>query len=234
MAERPIFSPDHVSLVDESLVEFEWFPGFAAVQKARSIEALHKAGSQTLGKEPFLEVSSKSPYELGVKLSAFNLCIPCSFSEKPLLLEAAFQGSKVFEKRGKQENLYSFDSGRDIKRFMKEQPEDNLVGFNFENRDWDLTPQTAFYDWLYLQGLRKLEAEEPSFLNDLFGYEGFTDIEFNPQRSINCQARSCALYVSLSSQGILSDVMTDPDSFIETLKERDYGVPPEQGSLFTD
>jgi hypothetical protein len=27
-------------------------------------------------------------------------------------------------------------------------------------------------------------------------YVGFTDIEFNPSKSINCQARSCALFVS--------------------------------------
>ena len=29
------------------------------------------------------------------------------------------------------------------------------------------------------------------------GDAGFTDIEFNPERSINCQARSCALLVTL-------------------------------------
>ena len=42
MAQRPVFLPAADSgLVDEAMVEFEWFPGFAVVQKQRSIEALH-------------------------------------------------------------------------------------------------------------------------------------------------------------------------------------------------
>ena len=35
----------------------------------------------------------------------------------------------------------------------------------------------------------------------LLDYDGFTDIVFNPQKSINCQARSCAIYVGMKRKG---------------------------------
>ena len=61
--------------------------------------------------------------------------------------------------------------------------------------------------------------------------DAFTDIEFNPEKSFNCQARSCALYVALLKAGILRDAMTDPESFVEVLKDHGYGVEPNQGRL---
>jgi hypothetical protein len=52
----------------------------------------------------------------------------------------------------------------------------------------------VFYDWLYLSALYE---HREGLRNHIFHYAGFTDIEFNPERSINCQARSCVLLVSL-------------------------------------
>ena len=50
MVQRPVFLPeaDH-GLVGEAMVEFEWFPGFAVIQKQRSIASLHAAAVDTLG-----------------------------------------------------------------------------------------------------------------------------------------------------------------------------------------
>jgi len=50
------------------------------------------------------------------------------------------------------------------------------------------------------------------------GYSGFTDIEFNPKKSINCQAYSVALYVSLEKSGLLKDALTTPEDFLEVVK----------------
>jgi len=233
-AKRPVFipDPDH-GLVREELVEFEWFSGFSHTQKARSIDSMHKAASEIFVNSSFLEISSKSSEEIGAKLSAFNLYIPCDESDRPLLLEAAFQGSKVFKSGKQHKNLYTFNSGKDVKRFMKEQPKEELTEFKFEGKSWQLTPLSAFYDWLYLRGLSHLEVDDPHSLDSLSSYTGFTDIEFNPQRSINCQARSCALYVALLRAELFRDAISHPDAFIEILKQRDYGMPPENSQQLT-
>ena len=170
-----------------------------------------------------LEVSTKSPQRLGVQLSAFNLSIAIAGYGHPVLLEAAFQGSKVFASQGPFTHLYSVQSGTEVKRFMNELPEDELTCFQFDGNEWALTPKTAFYDWLYLVALSEFATSADDFEDALLGYDAFTDIEFNPERSVNCQARSCALYVALLKLGILHDATTDPESFVEVLKDHGYG-----------
>lgn len=232
MAKRPIFVPEpNGGLVEERTVEFKWFPGFAMVQKQRSIESLHLSSSAEPDVSQVLEVSTKSPQRLGVQLSAFNLSIAIAGHGHQVLLEAAFQGSKVFASQGPFTHLYSVQSGTEVKRFMKELPEDELTCFQFDGNQWALTPRTAFYDWLYIGALRELVANADDFEDALLGYDAFTDIEFNPAKSINCQARSCALYAALLKAGILRDATTDPGSFIEVLKDHGYGVEPNQGRL---
>ena len=140
-----------------------------------------------------------------------------------MLLEAAFQGSKVFATQGQFTHLYEVKDGSAVRRFMNELPDDRLTGFRFDGHDWPLSPRTAFYDWLYLHSLRELARRDDQAEETLFGVDGFTDIEFNPAKSINCQARSCALYVALLKLGILHDATTDPESFVEVLKDHGYG-----------
>ena len=53
-------------------------------------------------------------------------------------------------------------------------------------------------------------------------YDAFTDVEFNPEKSINCQARSAAIFVSLRKTGALEDALRDP----ETFKTVVYGRKP--------
>ncbi len=45
-------------------------------------------------------------------------------------------------------------------------------------------------------------------------YEAFTDIEFNPNKSINCQARSVAIAVGLKKAGILEKCISDEKVFL--------------------
>ena len=52
------------------------------------------------------------------------------------------------------------------------------------------------------------------FLKILFKYKGFTDIEFNPQKSINCQARTVALLVSLLKLNLLDEALRSQDNFL--------------------
>lgn len=223
MAKRPLFVPVPAGrLVEERTVEFEWFSGFAASQKRRCVESLHRSAATQLGTSRVLEVSTKSANPLGVRLSAFSLWVEIDAQPQPILLEAAFQGSKVFGARGPFTHLYSVRSGREVKRYMRQFSCDQLTGFRFDGRDWGLTPRTAFYDWLYVRALGALAERDGEIEDALVGFDAFTDIEFNPDKSLNCQARSCALYVALLKNGSLRTATTDPTEFIAMLRRHGY------------
>ena len=200
----------HNYLVDEIEFEFSWSPGFAPVQKKKNVAALHEAARER-GVYPLLEVSSKSNEALGQRLSAFTLEIKTVAG--PYYVESAFQGSKVFEDGGPYTDLYNTE-GRRAKKDPRIRESGKLIGFRFMGTEWPLVPKTAFYDWLYLKAL----LPHKEFLERLFVYRGFTDIEFNPKRSINCQARTCALLVSLMKLNCLEDALSSRDRFIEMVK----------------
>jgi len=212
MAERPIFisSLDDPDLVRTLSFRFVWSPGFAAVQKKKNIAALHQAAARS-GHSPLLEVSTKSDDELGRQLSAFNLKVQRQqFGE--ILLECAFQGSKVFERGGTFTDVYHAEP-QDAKRDQRLQDSGRLVGFAFGDQRFLLEPKTGSYDWLYISAL----FPQREALGQLCQYAGFTDIEFNPGRSINCQARSCALFVALTESHLLDEAMSSEAAFVRLL-----------------
>lgn len=210
MATRPIFLPNdkYVGVLQKD-VDFKWHPGMAASQKKKSIVELHSA-SKNLGIENVLEISSKSEKELGVSLSAFNLLITTKKFSKSFSVETAFQGSKVFESGGPYTDLFGLDS-RAAKKDMRLKESGNLVAFRFFGRDFPLTPRTYFYDWLYINAL----VQNENYIFSVKNYDGFSDIEFNPKKSINCQAHSAALYRSLKLHGRLSYALATPENFLE-------------------
>jgi hypothetical protein len=217
MAERPIFvpAPDTSDLVREISFHITWSSGFALIQKKKNIHALHSAAAAA-GYSPLLEISTKSDEALGQHLSAFHLKVrTAAFGDIPL--ECAFQGSKVFERGGPYRDLYSSDA-RDAKRDPRLQRSGRLVGFQFENMNFPLEPKTAFYDWLYISSI----FPHREWLARLGRYAGFTDIEFNPERSINCQARSCALFVALRSKNLLEEAAQSSQAFIEVISNYTY------------
>jgi|SRR6185312_5009864 len=218
MAERPIFIPDPESskLVKEVCLNFTWHPGLAPSQKKKNIISLHDAAAKN-NIQPLLEVSTKSPDVLGQHLSAFNLHIDTHRYGR-LPLETAFQGSKVFERGGPFTDLYGKEP-RDARGDLRLKESGALTGFKFENIWFPLQPKTVFYDWLYLSALFK---HRDWLERHILRFAGFTDIEFNPERSINCQARSCALLVSLLSQHQLDAVGESPSAFLEFILRQDY------------
>lgn len=210
MAKRPIFipAPETPRLVSEMLVEFSWNPGLAPVQKKKNIIALHQAAAEK-GFTPILECSTKSKEILGQRLSAFNLKVDTNV-HGVITLECAFQGSKVFESGGPYIDLYHVDS-KEAKMDSRLRSSGNLIGFRFEGQEFPTIPQTAFYDWLFIKSL----FPHREYLKRLEKYAAFSDIEFNPERSINCQARSTALFLSLQTKGILGDCVESPINFIK-------------------
>ncbi len=65
------------------------------------------------------------------------------------------------------------------------------------------------------------------WLTRLRKYAGFTDIEFNPERSLNCQARSCALFVSLMTKDLLESAVESWETFVSIIAEHSYGPRTE-------
>lgn len=227
MAQRPIFIPstDGPFLVQTRFVEFTWHPGLALSQKQKSIEALHSAACELAGIKPVLEISSKSPDSLGVALSAFNLSFTTRRHARTMSVECAFQGSKVFEQGGPYNDLFDLPS-REAKKDKRLQCSGRLLAFSFFGTSWPLEPQTAFYDWLYLNALNN----QPHLVEQLQKYHGFTDIEFNPDRSINCQAYAVALYLTLQRRGLL-DALASRESFLDLLATTQISNAREDASL---
>ena len=211
MAERPVYIPKSSGplLVKTEMVKFQWFPGMAVSQKQKSIAALHEAAIQkNICLRP-LEISSKSPVTTGVALSAFNLASQTQKSQRSFTVETAFQSSKVFEQGGPYRDLLHVTS-REAKKDPRLQESGRLIRFDFFGDSWALEPKTASYDWPYINTLVKND----DLAQDVSCYDGFTDIEFNPERSINCQAYSLALFKALQSRGLLSEALTGREDFL--------------------
>lgn len=206
MALRPVFLPiptaPYVNVIN---VEFEWFAGFAISQKQKSIQSLHaSAVKEHVCKKP-LEASSKSEDIFGAKLSAFNILI--SVGDKETTLENVFQASKVFEDGGPYRDLLDV-SPKDAKRDPRLKESGMMICFQ-GREEWPLEPKTMYYDWLFLNAINRSFEK----YHQITEYDAFTDIEFNPNKSFSCQARSCALLVGLYNAGILKDALSSSDSF---------------------
>jgi hypothetical protein len=211
MASRPVYVPDPSGLPYSAChdVSFDWNAGFAAVQKRKNVLALHTRAAES-GLTPLLEISSKSELEVGRRLSAFSLKLTDD-TGRAFPLECVFQASKVYRHGGPFVDLLTAEP-RDAKRDPRHRSSGPLVAFRFRDYSWPLEPQTAFYNWLYISALTTHHSELPL----LQQYKGFTDIEFNPQKSVNCQAQALAVLIGMERAGVLDRAMTDEVSFLRT------------------
>lgn len=202
----------------EREIEYDYFGGFANSQKQKCIKSLHSEIKKEYPNAQILEVSTKSPNKnLGIKLSAFNLKLNGS------CVEDIFQTSKVFlDKDGNRRSFYDIknDIESDIflldkvkkieqtqklyqqikgvffldtklkrrlnKLYLLLYPDSVLDCFCFKNKLYPNMPVTFFYDYIYIKALLENNI-------DISKYNIFTDIELS-KNSINCQARSCAIY----------------------------------------
>lgn len=224
MAKRPIFTTTNnpKKLFEEKEIEFKFFNGFAISQKSKSIKSLHKEAHEQ-GIENILEVSTKSDSEIGWSLSAFTLMVDFN-GDQQISLESAFQGSKVFEGNIQYTDIYSKTS-IEAKKDSRLKTSGKIIGFEFEGNFWENEPKTSFYDWLYISTLYN---NYPDIVEELIQFNAFSDIEFNPKKSINCQARSCAILVSLVQCELIEKALSSKDEFIDIV----YGKQLVQGGLF--
>ena len=215
MSKRPVYIPsDKKDIFVESVdIEFTWFPGFAKTQKQKSITSLHESIRETLGINEILEISSKSENRLGVLSSAFNLEL--SIANISSTVESLFQGSKVFERGGPFVDIYN-KSSLDAKRDPRTKSSGKLKYFIFDEKKWDL--QEDFYSWLYINGL--LQNEEVK--EKITKFNAFTDIEFNPKKSLNCQAKSAAIFTSVTRRKVDIDSLNDGDNFKQKIVKKSF------------
>ena len=212
MANRPVYVPmNKAPFVDAHMPEFTWNGGFAASQKQKNITALHDSFHRRFPDSKILEISSKSLQPLGIKLSAFNLKKYVPELGRSIPVECVFQGGKVFAAGGPYKDLYEA-SARDSKRDPRLKSSGMLRSFSFDGKEMPITPKTAFYDWIYINAL----LENPELMEQLTEFDAFTDIEFNPAKSVNCQAKAAALFIALHRQGLL-DQCRDPETFLALL-----------------
>lgn len=210
MVTRPVFSPklDGVGVEVRNSPPFTWNPGFAFSQKQKNVVALHDAIINAEDMARPLEVSSKSKIGLGAQLSAFNLG---SFvNDKFYTVESVYQASKVFAGGiGPFPELYG-ENPAEVRSIVRERAVTKIVAYKTGDVVWDLNPTRAFYDWVYCRALR----HNPVLQENLKEYNCFTDIEFNPVKSLNCQAYAVSLFLSLRENGVLEEALTSKESFL--------------------
>ncbi len=213
MANRPVYiALENFPYVQRVDVEFKFYPGFSAKQKILSIRSLHAAFKNLSPEKSVLEISSKSEDLIGVKLSAFNLQVKTNKADKTFSVESAFQSSKVFEYGGPFKDLL-YKSSREAKTDSRLKNSGTLKEFQFFKRTFPLEPKTYFYNWLYIHALSLQNELAEKILN----YDAFTDIEFNPKKSVNCQAEAAAIFVGLNRAGLLSAAFESEENFLKII-----------------
>ena len=230
MATRPVFvvsdkSP-HYSVFN---AEFTWAGGFATSQKQKNVASMHRCFESAFPGKKALEISSKSTEEWGIGASAFYLKKTVPSIGKSFPVENVYQSGKVFERGGPYVDLLDA-APIDAKRDERLKTSGALVSFRLESADFPLVPKNAFYDFIYINAL----LENPDISERLKEYDGFTDIAFNPEKSLNCQARAAAIFVSLCRLGLI-DKVKDFDSFVSLFgnvgRPRTVTAEPKEQSL---
>ncbi len=224
MAVRSVFvSKSSYPFFEEIHVHMDWFGGFALSQKRKCQIGLHQNFLRAYPDRKPLEISSSSLMSLGAGLSAMVLSKRTSLGLTTV--ESAFQSSKVFGTGADQTGPfpeYLFLPGRECRKLVKEKAAGRICtrylfdGMLFYAPSYHLT---LFYDYLYLTAL--LEPENREVREALLegGYTAFTDLA---ARSVNCQARSCAIFAGLVQAGLIDEVR-DFDSFLRLFRTRRDG-----------
>lgn len=188
---------------------FVYNKGLAPSQKKKNIQAIHETFSDSFPEKKVLEISSKSMQEGGKELSAFFLPKMVPSIQRSVSVENVYQAGKVFTGGGPFTDLLTV-TPREAKTDPRLKNSGKLIGFQFEGKNFPTQPESIFYDFLYINAL----FENKKLAEIALKYDAFTDIEFNPQKSVSCQAKAAAVFVSLSRQGLIEKVR-DFEEFIK-------------------
>lgn len=195
MANRPAWKYEDGKVKKETY-DFVWNPGLAPIQKKRNVKALHESINA-----PALEVSTKANDEFGQSFSPFNLKID------GVPMESVYHASKKYEKAGPFKDLV-YHRPLVAKRDPRHEESGEMIGFEYEGEEFPLYPRSFFFNYLYYQAIK--ENHDLEKLKKLFDYDYFTDIEFNPNKSVTNQARAVTIIKALLDKyGYLPDLTKD-------------------------
>lgn len=224
MAEKSVFiSKAEYPFFEEVHVNIDWFGGFALSQKRKSQIGLHQNFLIEYPNEKVLEISSSSLMSLGMKLSAMNL--KKRTKRGHTTVESAFQSSRIYSDGVRTVGPfpdYLFLPGRECKKMVKDASE-GMHSYRYEFDDLVFYAPahhiSQFYDFLYLNAL--LEPENESVREQLLQerYTAFTDLA---TKSLNCQARSAAIFVGLVRAGLVDNVK-DYASYLKLFRTQRNG-----------
>ena len=182
MAVRPIFIStgdiEKPFLVED--ISFQWVKGMSYSQKCKRRDSLSSEIAKLYDIKRWLEISTKSDKEIGVKLSAKNLVLNTSTGCNTV--ENIYQSAKVLE-NGK------------------------ITSFRYNNCIFENEPTGMFYDYIYIYAI----LQNSDLVNQFVQYDIFSDIEFNPKKSINTQARAAAIFKTLYDKHSLGIVKNQDD-----------------------
>lgn len=214
MAEKFVFIVDDTNHVNEELISYQFFAGFADCQRKKCVQSLHKSIHEKY-EGNVLEVSTKSDSSFGASFSPFNLMM--NYIGKRISFENVFQSSKVFE-NGLQCIDLLYVSPREAKKDLRIKESGPIVAYVFEGKTILYKPTSSYYDYLYSRALE----DNPELTKGLSSYSMFTDIEFIHSKYINCQARSVAIFAALLKSGLLDQAMTSYENFVDIVKNNIY------------
>lgn len=173
--------------------------------------------------EKVLGISSTSLMSLGSRLSAMNLS---KRTQRELTtVESAFQSSRIYSDGTRTVGPfpdYLFLAGRECKKLVKEASEGmhsykyEFDGMTFYASAWHIF---QFYDFLYLNALLEPGNEKVRELLLKEEYMAFTDLA---TKSLNCQARSAAIFVGLVRAGLIDEVR-NYDSYLKLFRTQANG-----------
>lgn len=208
---------------EEFHVNIDWFGGFAMSQKRKCQIGLHLNFLEEYPKEKVLEISSTSLISLGAKLSSMVLKKRTKMGVT--YVESAFQSSRIYSDGTRVVGPFPdflFLPGRECKKLVKEASEGmHSYQYEFDGLKFYAPAHhiSQFYDYLYLNAL--LEPENDAVRIQLLeeAYTSFTDLA---TKSLNCQARSAAIFVGLVRAGLIDEVR-DYASYLSLFRTTENG-----------
>ena len=225
MAERGVFiSKDIYPFFEEIRVQFDYFQGFALSQKRKSQIGLHQNFLAAYPQKKVLEVTSASLYSLGAELSAQKL--KKRTKSGIASVESAFLSSRIYgehDEIGPFPELLFFPCG-ECKKLVNEKSQGLICRhYRFDGLDFYAPDHfiSLFYNFLYLNALCEEENKDVADRLIASGYSAFTDMA---TVSLNNQARSCAIFVSLVKNGLI-DQVREFDSYLHLFRTAADGKP---------
>ncbi len=231
MAERPVFTVcSNRPYYGMFYTQFAWARGFAGNQKQMNIASIHRGYLELYPDHKVLEISGRSTEPWGAAARAISLKKYLPSRGISLPVENVFQGGKVFSGGGPYRDLLDVPPLQ-AKRDERLETSGELIAYEFEGVRYPVKPKNVFYDFIYVNAL----IENPEIAEKLEAYDGFTDIDFSPDRSVDCPARAAAIYVSLVRSGRIGSAKNFDDFYsLFVVPKPDENKPPKPVEILQD